>query len=471
MQNLRNGGKYDETEYDFVMQYTMDAPNELADESVGKLLLKFSIPSIIGMLVNGLYSIVDRIFVGRGVNSTALSGVAVTYPISNIILAFGMLAGIGCAALVSIKLGQKKVRQAEKILGNTFTLLVVFSLMVTFFGIIFLEPLLKLLGASKETMPYAKQFGFIILLGVILQNMGFGLNATMRSEGDPKMAMKTMLIGAVLNFIMNPIFIFVFKLGVRGSALATTVSQTVCSVWVLNYFIRGKSFLKLKKSNIKLKREFVREIVSIGMSPFAMQLAASLITITFNKRLTYYGGDTAIGAFSLINSIAMLIFMPILGINQGSQPIIGYNYGAKSIKRVKKALLYAVIAATCISILGTLFVELFPSQIISIFNKTDKNLIKVGTRGIAIFLIMMPVVGAQAVCTNYFQAVGKAKTSMLLSLLRQVIVLLPLVIILPEFFGVNGVWAAGPCSDFISFVITTIFIMIEMKKISKISEA
>ncbi|KHD35903.1 multidrug transporter MatE [Clostridium acetobutylicum] len=447
----------------------MNEPNELETEGVWKLLLKFSIPSIIGMVVNALYSIVDRIFVGRGVNSTALSGVAITYPISNVILAFGMLAGIGCSALVSIKLGQKKVKQAEKIIGNTFTLLIIFSLVVTFFGLIFLEPMLKLLGASKNTMPYAKQFAVIILSGVILQNMGFGLNSTMRAEGDPKMAMKTMLIGAVLNFIMNPLFIFVLKLGVRGSALATIVSQAVCSVWVLYYFIKGKSFLKIKRENIRLRREVVREVISIGMSPFAMQLAASLITITFNKSLEKYGGDTSIAAFSLISSVQMLILMPIFGINQGSQPIIGYNYGAKNIKRVKKALWYAVLSALCISFLGFIIVQIFPTQIISLFNKNDMKLIGVGTRGISIFLLMLPVIGPQAVCTNYFQAVGKAKKSMLLSLLRQVIFLLPSLIVLPRFFGLNGIWAAGPTSDFLAFAVTTIIIMIEMKKIGEIN--
>jgi putative MATE family efflux protein len=441
--------------------------NELGYENVWKLLLKFSIPSIVGMLVNAMYSIVDRFFVGRGVGAMALSGVAVTFPISNIIMAFGMLVGIGSATIVSIKLGQNKHKQAEKIIGNAFTLVIIFSILITICGIIFLDPILKMFGASSETMPTAKQFAFIILLGVVLQNIGFGMNPIIRAEGDPKTAMKSMLIGSVLNFLINPLFIFVFKLGVRGSALATICSQTVCSVWILYYFVKGKSILKLKRENLKLYKTFVGEIISIGMSPFAMQLAASLITITFNRSLAKYGGDIAIGAFSLINSVSMLILMPVFGINQGSQPIIGYNYGAKNIDRVKETLKYAAIFATCICVVGFIIIELYPTQIIRIFNTSDNNLVSIGSKGISIFLVMLPVIGFQAIGTNYFQAVGKAKKSMFLSLLRQVIVLLPLIIILPNFFKLDGVWISGPISDLISAIITAVLIIYEMKSLSK----
>lgn len=443
----------------------MNNTNELGSQKIGKLILKFSIPSIVGMMVNSLYSIVDRIFVGRGVGSIALSGVAVTFPISNIIMAFGMLVGLGSAAVISIKLGQGQVKQAERIVGNAFTLVIINSILVTIFGLIFLEPLLRLFGASAETMPYAKQFSVIILLGVILQNAGFGMNPLIRSEGDAKTAMFTMLIGAVLNFIFNPIFIFVLKLGVRGSALATIVSQTVCSIWILLYFRGNKSFLKLKRKNMKLEKVIVREIISIGMSPFAMQIAASLITITYNNSLAKYGGDLAIGAFALINSIGMLILTPVFGINQGAQPIIGYNYGARNIKRVKKTLKYAIIAGVCVSTTGFIITQLWPVQIIRIFNTQDQKLISLGSNGLSIFTLMFPIVGFQIVSTNYFQAVGKAKKSMILSLLRQLIILFPLILVLPHFFKLNGVWIAGPVSDFISSVITFFFITYEMKKL------
>lgn len=443
----------------------MDNSKELEYESVGKLLIKFSIPSIVGMVVNSLYNIVDRIFVGRGVGSLALSGVAITFPIANIFMAFGMLTGIGGAAAVSIKLGQKKNDEAEKIIGNVFTLNIIFSLLITTIGIAFLDPILKIFGASPEIMPYAKQFSFILLLGVILQNLGFGMNPLMRSEGEPKMAMITMLIGSILNFIINPILIFGLRLGVRGSALATIVSQAVCSLWIFLFFTKGRSLLKLKKENMILNKKVIGEIIAIGMSPFAMQLAGSLITVTFNKSLSQYGGDLAIGAFSIINSIAMLILMPVFGINQGVQPIIGYNYGAKNIDRVKKALKYAVEAGTIIATIGFIIIHLFPVQIIRIFNTSDAKLIDIGARGIFIFLIMLPFIGCQCVCANYFQAIGKAKISMFLSLLRQVIVLLPLLLILPHYFKLDGIWISGPIADFISWALTMAFVLHNIKNL------
>ena len=448
----------------------MNKTNELGTESVGRLLIKFSIPSIIGMLVNVLYSIVDRIFVGRGVGSMQLSGVAVTFPISNIIMAFAMLAGVGAAAVVSIKLGQHKKDEAQKVLGNAFVLLVIFSLFLTAAGLIFLEPILKTFGASDEILPYAKQFASIILLGVIFQSVSMGLNNIIRAEGNPKMSMMTMLIGAVINFIANPIFIFIFKLGVRGSALSTIISQAVATAWTLSYFIKGKSLLKLNKENMKLDMKVIKEIVAIGMSPFGMQLAASLVTITFNKSLERYGGDLAIGAMALINSITMLILMPIFGINQGAQPIIGYNYGAKNYKRVKEALKYAVIAATAITVTGSIFVQLFPVQIIKIFNTSDNTLIDIGSKGLSIFLLMMPIVGATIVCTNYFQAIAKAKLSMVLSLLRQVIFLIPLILILPNHFQLTGVWMAQPIADLFATLTTAVVVIKEIKSINKLEK-
>lgn len=447
----------------------MDESKELERESIGKLLLKFSVPAIIGMLVNALYSVVDRIFVGRGVGSIALSGVAVTFPISNVIMAVGMLVGIGAAAVISIKLGQRKVGQAEKIIGNAFVLTITLTILLSIFGLVFLDPILKLLGASAETMPYAKQFARILLIGAVLQNIGFGLNPIIRSEGDPRTAMITMLIGAVLNFIINPILIFGFKLGVTGSALATIISQAVCSVWIFRYFTKGKSLLKLKKVNIKLEKSVIKEIIAIGMSPFTMQIAASLVTIVINTSLVKYGGDLAIGAFSLINSIVILILMPMLGINQGAQPIIGYNYGARNISRVKKVVLYAAIANTCISTIGFIIVELFPVQIIRIFNTTDYKLITLGANGISIFVMMFAIVGPAIAFINYFQSVGKAKYSMILSLLRQVVVLIPFILILPHFFKLNGIWMAGPVADFISSVITFIFMAYEVKNLNKLN--
>ena len=448
----------------------MDRSKQLGEESIGKLLMKFSIPAIVGMLVNALYNVVDRIFIGHiggGVGKLALTGVTVTFPISTIIMAFGMLVGIGTAALISIKLGQRKKEEAEHILGNAFTLIIITSLMVTALGLIFLEPMLLKFGASKATLPYAKEYITIILIGVVFQNIGFGLNNTIRSEGNPRVAMFTMLIGGILNTILDPIFIFVFHMGTRGAAIATVISQAANTIWVLSYFFSGNSVLKIRSKNLKLDRKVVKSIFAIGMSPFSMQLAASIVTIISNRSLVKYGGDLALGAMGVVMSIAMMVLMPIFGINQGSQPIIGYNYGAQKYDRVKHALKSAILAATAITTTGFIIIQLFPRQLISVFNK-DPELIAIGVHGIRVYLFMLPIVGFQIVSSNYFQAIGKAKISIFLGLSRQVIILIPLLFILPRFFGLNGVWISGPSSDAIASIITAIFLFIEIRHLNKL---
>jgi putative MATE family efflux protein len=440
--------------------------DEIQTENVGRLLLKFSIPAVIGMLVNALYSVVDRIFIGRGVGSLALSGVAVTFPITNIIMGIGMLVGVGAGAAVSIKLGQKKIDEAEKILGNAYMLTIIIPIVTSLFGLIFLERILLLFGGSPETLPYAKEFASILIAGSILQNVGFGLNPIIRAEGNPKTAMKTLLIGALINFVTNPIFIFGLQWGVRGSALATILAQAVCSIWIFRYFTHGKSLLKLKWINLWPDLHVIKEILSIGMSPFVMQVAASVVTMIINTNLVKYGGDLAVGAYSMISSIAFLIIMPILGVNQGAQPIIGFNYGARVIGRVKKTLIYGTIVNTCISTIGCLMVNLFPVQIIRLFNTTDAGLIAMGANGLSIFLMLSFTVGAQAAFINYFQSVGKAHYATMMSLLRQVVLLIPLVLVLPRYFGLNGIWMAGSISDVVSFGITTLFITREMRRLN-----
>jgi putative MATE family efflux protein len=441
----------------------MDHSKQLATEKVSKLLIKFSIPAIVGMLVNALYNIVDRIFIGNGVGALAISGLSITFPIVIIIMAFGMLVGIGSAASISIKLGENKKDEAEKILGNAFILSIVVSIIVTILGFIFMDDVLKSFGASDKTIYYAKEYLSIILIGAVLQNIGFGLNNIIRAEGNPKVAMKTMLIGAITNTILDPIFIFIFKLGIKGAALATIISQGINAIWVLNYFVKGNSTLKLKTENFKLNKKIIITIFSIGMSPFAMQIAASFVNVILNKNLVRYGGDFAIGAMGIINSISMLILMPIFGINQGSQPIIGYNYGAKQNERVKKTLKAAIFAATTIATFGFILVETIPDVLIKIFSSDSEQLIDIGTKGIRVFLFMLPIIGFQIVCSNYFQAIGKAKISILLSLSRQVIVLIPLLLILPKYLGLKGVWLSAPISDITASLLTAVFIFKEMK--------
>jgi putative MATE family efflux protein len=445
----------------------MNTSEQLGEEKVLKLLMKFSVPAIVGMLVNGLYNVVDRVFIGRGVGPLGIAGVTIDYPIMLVMMAFAMLIGIGATALISIRLGQQKKDEAEHIVGNAMSLLIIISLVMTVIGLIFLNPILKELGASNEVLPYAKNYIRIILLGTVFQSIGFGMNNFIRAEGNPKLAMMTMLIGAITNTILNPIFIFIFHWGINGSAIATVISQAISSVWVLYHFFSGRSTLKIYKKNLKLDKVVVKGIVTIGLAPFALQLAASLLTVILNKSLTIYGGDVAISGMGIINSLAMLILMPIFGINQGAQPIIGYNYGAEKFDKVKEALKIAIAGATIVVTIGFIATRLFPEQLIRMFTSDDKELIDFGVHALKTFLIFLPVIGFQIVGANYFQAVGRPKQAMVLSLSRQVLILIPALLILPKFFQLNGVLMAGPLADLLSSIITGTFLYRELKHLGE----
>lgn len=440
----------------------------LGEEPVGKLLLKFSLPAITGMIVNALYNIVDRIFIGKGVDELAIGGIFISMPISLIIMAFSMLIGIGGNTLVSIKLGQNRKEEADRVAGNSLILLILASLCISVLGLIFLEPLLKLFGTSPSNFQYAYDYMRIILIGAPLQAVGFGMNNFIRGEGSPTTAMKTMLIGAISNTILDPIFIFWFKMGVEGAALATIISQGLSAIWVMMYFFTGKSMLDVKKEYLKLKFQIVKDIVTIGIGPFSMQLAGSMVTVLLNNSLKTYGGDIANSSMAVINSIAMMVMMPVFGINQGSQPIIGFNYGAEKYDRVKETLKYAAIAATAITTLGFILTQLFPVQLYKLFISKEGNIAeisKIGVPGMRIFLSMLPIIGFQVVSSNYFQATGRPKHSMLLSLSRQVLILIPALIILPRIFGLTGVWLAGPIADFLASVITAYFVLRSLKNL------
>lgn len=449
----------------------MDRSKNLREKSVGSLLLEFSIPAIVGMMVNALYIVIDRIFIGNVVGAFAISGVSLTFPIGILIMAFGMLIGIGAGACISIRLGQKKRNEAENILGNAFILLLLASAIVTVLGLAFMDSILFSFGASANTIEYAKEFISIILAGCTFQIVGFGLNNIIRAEGNPKMAMVTMLIGAILNIILDYIFIVIFHFGIKGAATATIISQAVVSIWVLSYFMGDKCLLKLKPKYFKLDKKLVLSIFAIGMSPFAMQVAASAVNIILNRSLAVYGGDLAIGAMGIINSVATMILMPIFGINQGSQPIIGYNYGAGEYERVKRTLKLAAIAATTISTSGWVIVQLFPSFLVKMFNSSDATLTSIGVHGIRLYLLMLPLIGFQIVSSNFFQSIGQAKISMFIALLRQVIVLIPMILVLPIFFKLNGVWISAPVSDFIAAFVACAFLLSEVRKLNvKISQ-
>lgn len=444
----------------------MNKQKRLGEEPILKLLLSFSIPAIVGMVVNTLYNIIDRMYIGRieGIGPLALTGVGITMPIMTIILAFGMLVGIGTAARVSLKLGEHNKDSAEEHLGNAFTLIIIISIAITILGLMFLDPILGVFGASENTEIYARQYMQIIFIGTIVNMLSFGLNHSIRSDGSPKVAMLSMLIGAITNIILDPVFIFGFGMGVRGAAIATVISQILTTIWILQYFTVGKSIIKLKMNNLKLKLPIIISIFSIGMSPFSMQLAASVVQVLANNSLKEYGGDLAIGAMTIISSVSMIFLMPIFGINQGSQPIIGYNYGAKKYDRVKETVKYGAIAATIIVVIGWIITQSAPQVLIAIFNN-DPELVGIATNGIKIYLLMMPLVGFQVISSNYFQSIGKAKISMFLSLLRQVILLIPCILILPKIFGLNGIWISGAVCDGLSSLITGIIFFYSVKKL------
>lgn len=433
----------------------MNEQKRLGEAEIGKLLLEFSVPAIIGMLVNTLYNIIDRIFIGHieGIGNLAMAGVGITMPIMFVLLAFGMLIGIGTATKISIKLGEHDKEGAEKLLGNAFTLIIIISIFLTVFGLIFANPLLRMFGASDNIIGYGEQFIQVIIAGCIFNMISFGLNHSIRSDGSPKIAMISMLLSAIINIILEPIFIFGLGLGVRGGALGTVIAQAITSAWIIYYFTKGKSVLKIRWKNLKLDKKSVLSIFAIGISPFSMQLAQSAVQAVSNNSLQAYGGDIAVSAMTIIGSLAMVFLMPIFGLNQGLQPIIGYNFGAKKYDRVKQAVRYGVIAATIIVTIGFIVIEGAAEMLVIIFNN-DPLLVEVTSHGMRIFLIMLPLIGGQIIVTNYFQSIGKVKISMLLSLLRQVIILIPCLLIIPMFKGLDGIWIAGATSDFLSVIIT-----------------
>jgi putative MATE family efflux protein len=448
----------------------MDRTLRLEKDRLGKLIFEFSLPAIIGMMVMASYNIVDRIFVGRGVGALAISGIAITFPVLIIFMAFSMLVGVGATAILSIRLGEKNLKEAEETLGNALTLAVLISLILTIIFYVFLDPVLAAFGGSGEVLQYAKDFSHIMLIGMLFQTVSFTMNNLIRGEGNPKMAMTTMIIGAVINTILNPLFIFVLHWGIQGSAWATVFSQLISSTWVLIYFFGKKSHVHFHLGNLKLKTNIVLKIFSIGISPFIMQIASSAVIIIFNKSLEHYGGDLAIASWAITNALTMFIVMPIFGINQGIQPILGYNFGAKLFRRVRKVFEIGIIASTIICTIGFIVVLFFSENLVNFFSKDNNELLVIGSRALRIYLLMLPVVGYQIIGTAYFQAVGKPKYSIILALLRQVIILIPAILILPLFFNLDGVWMAGPVADGLSAIISGVFLLNEMKVLKRLEK-
>jgi putative MATE family efflux protein len=439
----------------------------MGEGSIPRLLLKFSVPAIVGMLVNALYNVVDRIFIGLGVGPLGIAGVTVGFPLMIVQMAFGMLIGMGATALISIRLGEKKKEDAERILGNAFSLLVLVSLLLMASGLIWLRPLLILFGASPAILAQGREYLGVILAGSVFMGVGFGMNGFIRAEGNPRTAMLTMLIGAVLNTLLDPLFIFAFRMGVRGAAIATVISQAVSAAWVLSYFLGGRSLLKLRLPNLRIRRETAVGIAVLGFAPFAMQLAASVLNAILTRQLQRYGGDLAIAVMGIFFSLNMLIFMPVFGINQGAQPLIGYNYGARRFDRVRQTLRLAVAAATVVMLAGFTVVELFPSFLLRLFSRDSASLLAIGVPALRICMAALPIVGFQVVAASYFQAVGKPRQSMLLMLSRQVLLLIPAILLLPRFFGLAGIYYSVPLSDLGSALLTGSCLLLELRKLER----
>lgn len=444
----------------------MDNQRALKEEKIGRLLIRYSIPAIIAMMVTSLYNVVDRAFIGsiKDIGALAIAGLGVTMPVFTLILAFGMLVSVGGGTQLSIKLGEGNKEEAERILGNTFILSVLISVIITIVGLLFLDNILFAFGASPETIAYAKDYMGVILSGTVFNLVSFSLNNAIRAEGNPKLAARIMIVGCILNLILDPIFIFVFDLGIKGAAMATVLCQVILAVWVLHYFTKGKSSLKLRRKNLKLDKNIVKVIVAIGLTPFAMELSTSAAHVLSNNALKTYGGDLAIGAMTALTSISLMFMMPIFGLSQGMQTIISYNYGAKEYGRSKKALSLAMIGAIILLCIGFVIVQMFPKLFVGIFNK-DSQLMAIAVRGIRINLSTLPIMGIAIIGPVYFQCIGKAKHSMVLTLLRQFILLIPLLLLLPIRFGLDGVWLAQPLADTIAMVIILIVLRKEFKKV------
>ena len=442
---------------------------ELETKKVSKLVWDYALPAIIGTMVSATYNIVDRVFIGQGVGALAISGLAVTFPVMNLTAALGMLVGAGASSRISINLGKKDHKRAEKILGNSFLLTIVLNLIFITLLMIFLKPILMAFGASEQTYPYARDYLQIILPGNIFVTMTYSFNSMMRASGYPQKAMYTMLIGAFLNIILDPIFIFVFDLGIAGVAWATIISMFLGMLFVMHHFTRKSSSLRLRKKNIRFERDILIAIVSIGLSPFFMQVAASGVAVLMNTSLKSYGGDLAIGAYGILMSMFMLIIMFVIGLNQGLQPIIGYNYGAERYSRVKTAFYYGIKIATIVTTMGFLLGVFFPRMFARAFT-SDVQLLNLAENALRISILAFPLVGFQIVMSGYFQSIGQAKKSIILSLSRQIIFLIPSIIILPRLFGLNGVWAATPVSDFLAAFLALIFFLRQRKILKQMAD-
>lgn len=466
---LRRYGGYEKMEQNIK---TIKTKNPLGYQPIGRLLLRFAVPAVVSMLVNAIYNIVDQIFIGQGVGYLGNAATIVSFPIMTIILAVGTMLGAGGSAYAAIKLGEKKEEEAENTLGNQFLLLISIGVIITVVGLLFLEPMLTVFGATPKNLQYSKDYASIILLGTIFNLLGIGLSNMARTDGSPKIAMYSMLVGAAINTILDPIYIFVFHWGVKGAAIATITSQIIGACILVYYFFK-KGTMRIRLDHMKLKPRICIAIFSLGISSCITQTAATIMQVVMNNSLVYYGdmtsisGDVALSAMGIVLKISMIITAICVGIGIGAQPILGFNKGAKQLDRIKKTYQTAALIATIIAIIGWAVCLSIPGLILALFGSTDTVFTTFAIRCMRIFMAGIFCAGFQITANTYFQATGQPLKASVLSMMRQLILLIPLIVILPTIFGLEGILYAGPIADIGSGIVVFCFIHHEMKKLNK----
>ena len=444
-------------------------PLELGTENIGKLLMKYAGPAIIAMTASSLYNMIDSIFIGHGVGPMAISGLAVTFPLMNLSAAFGSLVGVGASTIMSVLLGQKNYEVANKVLGNVVVLNMTIGIVFMCISLAFLDPILYFFGASENTIVYAREYMQVILYGNIVTHLYLGLNNLLRASGNPRMAMSLTIMTVVLNAVLAPVFIFMMGIGIKGAALATVLAQLVALVIILRYFSNQDRLLHFRKGIFKMDFRRAKDSLSIGLAPFLMNSAACLVTLFINQQLKNYSGDLAIGAYGIVNRISFLFIMINMGLNQGMQPIAGYNYGARKYSRVKEVYGKTVKYATVVALTGFVVSIAFPHAAVSVFT-SDAGLKELAAKGLRLINLMLPIVGFQMVTTNLFQCLGMINKSIILSMSRQLLFLLPLLYVMPMFLGAKGVWVSFPIADSLAALVTFIMLMDLMKKLRKLND-
>ncbi len=433
-------------------------PLELGTEKIGKLLGQYAGPAIVAMTASSLYNMIDSIFIGHGVGPMAIAGLAVTFPLMNLSAAFGTLVGVGASTIMSVLLGQKNYEVANKVLGNVVVLNILVGLLFMAFSLAFLDPILYFFGASDVTIVYAREYMQVILIGNAVTHLYLGLNSLLRASGNPKLAMNLTILTVVLNVIFAPVFIFWLKMGIRGAALATVIAQLTALIVILRFFSDKERLLHFRKGIFKIDFRIAKDSLSIGLAPFLMNAAACLVTLFINQQLKRYSGDLAIGAYGIVNRISFLFIMINMGLNQGMQPIAGYNFGARKYSRVMEVYKKTVKFATFVALAGFVVSEVFPHAAVSIFT-SDTQLIDLSAKGLRLINLMLPVVGFQMITSNLFQCLGMINKSIILSMSRQLLFLIPLLYFMPMFFDAKGIWLSFPISDLLAAILTAILLI------------